>query len=141
MITDIAEKPGFLKITVRFSKTDQLGATSAIVFEGQAENPLCPVETTLAFIKMRGVRPGPLLTHFNGTFLSRFQFNQVLAKALKFVDPSLTNVKSHSFRIGGATNAMYRGIPYTQIQKMGRWKSNAAKKYIRQVDINIAALN
>ena len=141
LISDIAIKPGFLKITVRFSKTDQSGKAHSLIFEGQKENPLCPVRATLEFLKLRGTNPGPLLMHYNGTFLSRFQFNKVLAAALKLADPSKTNVKAHSFRIGGATNAMFKGIPYEQIKSMGRWKSDAAKLYIRQTDINIALLN
>ena len=51
--------------------------------------------------KAQGTNPGPLLMHYNGTFLSRFQFNKILAAALKLADPSKTNVKAHSFRIVG----------------------------------------
>ena len=47
---------------------------------------------------------------------------------MKFVAPDILKVKSHSFRIGGATNAMCKGIPYESIKAMGRWKSEAAKK-------------
>ena len=51
------------------------------------------------------------------------------------------NVKAHSFRIGWASDAMFKGVLYGKIQEMGRWKSNAAKRYIRQVDINVSTLN
>ena len=140
MINDIAVKTGFVKITVRFSKTDQLGEGTAIVLKGQKDSPLCPVEATMEFAKIRGNQPGPLLMHFNGTFLSRYQFNQILAAALRLTRTQVKNVKAHSFRIGGATNAMFKGVPYEKIQEMGRWKSNAAKRYIRQVDINVSTL-
>ena len=141
LINDISLKPGFLKILVRFSKTDQTGRTNSIIFEGQKKNPLCPVEATLEFIKVRGPKPGPFMMHYNGTFLSRFQFNKVLAMTLQIAEPGITNIKTHSFRIGGATNAMFKGIPYSKIQEMGRWKSDAAKRYIRQININVASLN
>jgi hypothetical protein len=62
---------------------------------------------------------------------SKFQFNAVLKSVMKFVATNIENVKSHSFRIGGATNAMYKDIPYESIKAMGRWKSEAAQKYIR----------
>jgi hypothetical protein len=35
------------------------------------------------------------------------------------------------FRIGAASYAYEKGLPDERIQLMGRWKSNAYKKYIR----------
>ena len=59
---------------------------------------------------------------------------------LTLAGPEKRNVKAHSFRICRATNAMFKGIPYQKIKEMGRWKSDAAKGYIRQVEIDIASL-
>jgi hypothetical protein len=39
--------------------------------------------------------------------------------------------KAHSFRIGAATHAASRGYSDQDIQIMGRWHSDAFKKYIR----------
>jgi hypothetical protein len=96
------------------------------------------VSAAKCFLAQRGGYAGPLFSHFNNMFLSKFQFNAVLKSAMKFVASNIENVKSHSFRIGGATNAMYKGIPYESIKSMGRWKSEAAKKYIRIpiIDVN-----
>ena len=44
--------------------------------------------------------------------------------------------KGHSFRIGAATSAVAAGIPEAQIILMGRWSSDAYKKYIRIPVIN-----
>ena len=110
------------------------------MFKGQEGNPLCPVKATMDFLRIRGTKQGPLLTHYNGSFLSRFQFNKILEMTLTLAGPEKRNVKSHSFRIGGATNAMFKGIPYHKIKEMGRWKSDEAKDYIRQVEIDIASL-
>ena len=60
--------------------------------------------------------------------------------AVEIVNKSITNIKSHSFRIGGATNAISKGVPYEKVKEMGRWQSDAAKRYIRIPSINIAAL-
>ncbi|XP_074657153.1 uncharacterized protein LOC141910317 [Tubulanus polymorphus] len=38
---------------------------------------------------------------------------------------------SHSFRIGAATNAATNGVPEPVIRELGRWKSDAFKRYIR----------
>jgi len=40
----------------------------------------------------------------------------------------------HSFRAGGATELFTRGLPYEQIKKFGRWKSDAALIYYRDQD-------
>ena len=141
LLSDIAIQGNSLKVTIRFSKTDQKGLSTGLTLKGQSGNPLCPVEAIKEFLASRGQRAGPLFMHFNGTFLSRFQFNSMLASTIRFVEPQQRNIKAHSFRIGGATNAMCKGIPYSKIQEMGRWKSHAAKRYIRQVDIDVASLN
>ena len=141
LLNDIALKKGFIKIRMRFSKTDQLGLANTIVFKGHKGHPLCPVAATTEFLAIRGKRPGPLFMHYNGTYLSRFQFNKILEGAMQVAAPEKRNIKAHSFRIGGATNAMFKGIPYTKIQQMGRWQSHAAKRYIRQVDVNVESLN
>ena len=140
LLSDISIQGTSLKVTIRFSKTDQKGLSSGLTLKGQNGNPLCPVGAVREFMISRGQRAGPLFMHFNGTFLSRFQFNSMLASTIRFLEPQQRNIKAHSFRIGGATNAMCKGIPYSKIQEMGRWQSHAAKRYIRHVDIDVAAL-
>ena len=49
----------------------------------------------------------------------------------KFAGLNVKNYKSHSFRIGAATTAWAKGFSEEQIQQMGRWNSEAFKKYIR----------
>ena len=92
------------------------------------------------FINIRGCHEGPIFCHFGKSFLSRYQFNKVLEMSMKFVDASIINVKAHSFRIGGATNAICKGISYEKVNEMGRWKSDAAKSYIRILTIEVNVL-
>jgi hypothetical protein len=54
-----------------------------------------------------------------------------LQLSLKFAGLNVKNYKSHSFRIGAATTAWAKGFSEEQIQQMGRWNSEAFKKYIR----------
>jgi integrase len=41
---------------------------------------------------------------------------------------------AHSLRAGGATDLFAAGVPFTTIQKMGRWVSAAAVLYYRSVE-------
>jgi hypothetical protein len=136
---DILFKNESMKITIRFSKTDQMGKSTAIILQGSENSKICPVNAMRKFIDIRGCHEGPIFCHFGKTFLSRYQFNKVLDSAMKMVDPSVTNVKSHSFRIGGATNAICKGVSYEKVKEMGRWKSDAAKRYIRipTIEVNV----
>ena len=59
---------------------------------------------------------------------------------IEVIGKTITNVKSNSFRIGGATNTISKGVPYEKVKEMGRWQSDAAKRYIRIPSINVAAL-
>jgi hypothetical protein len=133
-------KKNEMNLRIRYSKTDQTGQSCVITIQGLKDEKLCPVSATKCFLAQRGSYTGPLFSHFNRTFLSKFQFNAVLTSTMKFVAPDILNVKSHSFRIGGATNAMCKGIPYESIKAMGRWKSEACKKYIRIPIINVSQL-
>ena len=45
--------------------------------------------------------------------------------------PGSTRYKGHSFRIGAATFAAECGFSDAQIRLMGRWQSDAFRKYIR----------
>ena len=58
-----------------------------------------------------------------------------------------TNINTHSFRAGGATNLANLGVPDYVIQIMGRWRSDAYKRYlhfsdsyIRQLHVRMATL-
>jgi len=138
-INDIAFKDNSMKIVIRFSKTDQLGKSTTMIIEGNPMSTLCPVQAAKDFIESRGQYAGPLFCHFNRLFLSRFQFNKVLSSALKFIN-SEKHIRPHSFRIGGATHAICKGMTYEKVQEMGRWQSDSAKKYIRIPIINVLSL-
>ena len=61
----------------------------------------------------------------NGAALTRSNFNAVIQRIF---GPDYT---SHSFRIGGATAAAEAGVAPNIIQKLGRWKSDCFRIYIR----------
>jgi hypothetical protein len=67
----------------------------------------------------------------NGDPIPRQFFNRYLRFAFTWCGLDTDRYKGHSFRIGAASYAYEKGLPDERIQLMGRWKSNAYKKYIR----------
>ena len=84
-----------MKLRIRYSKSDQMGKSCEIIINGSQNENLCAVSAAKGFIAQRGRYAGPLFSHFNHTFLSRFQFNKVLQTAINFVSPDVKNVKFH----------------------------------------------
>jgi hypothetical protein len=94
-------------------------------------SPYCPVSHLSQFISARGSTAGPLFQFPNGAAISRNFFQQHLARSLAWSNAASHFIRSHSFRIGAATAAAAAGHHDEAIQRMGRWKSSAFKKYIR----------
>lgn len=92
---------------------------------------LCPVYTLHQYLQLFRHKDGPLFQFLDSSTVTYSYFCKVLQSVLKFIklDPSV--YKGHSFRIGAATSAAARGVPEHIIQKMGRWKSDAVKHYVR----------
>ena len=92
----------------------------------------CPVRAMLLYLTYRSKIGGPLFIMPNKTAVTRAFFARKLSTAL--IHTSVENpsrFKSHSFRIGSATSMASKGLSDTEIQRMGRWNSNAFKRYIR----------
>ena len=95
------------------------------------DSAYCPVEALRNYLNKRGDTAGPLFTFNNLKPVTRQFFNTQLQTCLRLAGINDINFKSHSFRIGAATTAANNGIPEDQIKLMGRWHSDAFKKYIR----------
>ena len=123
-----------VRLTIRQSKTDQLGLKTTL-FLSETGDLACPVSSVSNF---RAVRTQAVsnsrqfLVHFDGNPLTRYQFSSILAKTVQFCNIT-GEFRSHSFRIGAATEAAMRGIPDHTIKQWGRWKSGAYASYIRFV--------
>jgi hypothetical protein len=108
--------------------------TSTIRLHQNQTNPgLCPHRSLLQYLDVRkhDSPSQPLFSFMSGAPVPRQFFTEQLRLALSFCNLNLHNYQTHSFRIGAATTAAARGFSELQIQHMGRWKSNAFKKYIR----------
>ena len=83
------------------------------------------------YVRYRGKSPGYLFVWPNGDPVSHTQFASTLNLCLSFAGLSTTLYKSHSFRVGAATWAVSQGASDTQLREMGRWSSDAFKRYVR----------
>ena len=91
----------------------------------------CPMQGLLDYLQIRGDCSGPLFINADGSPVLRSQFQANLNLVLTFCHFDLQVYKGHSFRIGAATLAAQQGCSDAQIRIMGRWKSDAFKKYLR----------
>ena len=117
-------------VTIKFNsfKHHQGRPISLVI---KPSSPMCPVQAMQKYLELRGSTPGPLFVYPGQPVLSRTCFVQRLKSSLIWVGFDPASFKSHSFRIGAATEAAQRGLPDSEIQALGRWKSSAFKKYIR----------
>lgn len=98
------------------------------VFE---KEEFCPVLALFQYLKLRRAREGPLYVQPNQKAVSYQNFCYILKQTLLVAQCNPSMYKSHSFRIGAASTAASQGVPEADIQAMGRWHSNAFKRYIR----------
>ncbi|CAG2214440.1 unnamed protein product [Mytilus edulis] len=134
-LSDVVVSDCQLKINIKKSKTDQRGYSTFIVINKYRDNAsICPVLTLKKYLAARPAVSGcyHLFMHFDGSPLTRYQLSAMLRKSVNFCNiPNPNLLKSHSFRIGAATEASKRGINDEAIKKWGRWSSGAFERYIR----------
>ncbi|XP_053395191.1 uncharacterized protein LOC123542500 isoform X3 [Mercenaria mercenaria] len=92
---------------------------------------MCPVHALYSYYTLRNPPPGPLFSFFDNSQVTRSFFCTKLQMSLTWAGYSTDFYKGHSFRIGAASQAAFSGVPEEKIRLMGRWSSNAFKKYIR----------
>ncbi|XP_070202998.1 integrase/recombinase xerD homolog [Littorina saxatilis] len=91
---------------------------------------ICPVQALKQYIGKRGCMTGPLFM-LKGRSLLRREFVTTLKAMLNIAGIPAGRFNSHSFRIGAATSSAAKGASDAQIRKLGRWQSDAFKRYIR----------
>ncbi len=91
----------------------------------------CPVYLLSRFCQVRGSQTGYLFTYPDASPVPRSAFVATLSQCLRLLHLDTSYYKGHSFRIGAATYASSLGCSDSQIRVLGRWRSDAFKKYIR----------
>ena len=84
-----------------------------------------------AYLLRRGFCNGPLFCTEDGCAVSHQLFTDYLALIFRTCGLNPTQYKGHSFGIGAATLPAESGFSDAQIRLLGRWKSDAFRKYIR----------
>ena len=123
-------KDQFIRLRLQHSKCDQ-AVKGTFIDIAKTDTPVCPVKLLKDYLAVRSKLNGLLFCHFNGKHVSRYQFSSILSKSLKVLGIDSSGIKSHSFRIGAATEAAAKGICNEEIMKLGMWKSETYKSYIR----------
>ncbi|XP_060590037.1 uncharacterized protein LOC132745207 isoform X1 [Ruditapes philippinarum] len=118
-------------ICLRHSKTNKTGVPVYLKLPKEKDN-LCPVNALSNFLSMRPKTQGPLFIHNDSSPVTGTQFSAVLSKCVLRARLSFgCCYKTHSFRIGRATDLAIMGVPAKAIMKAGRWNSDCYKLYIR----------
>ena len=130
-------------ILLKKSKTDKTREGVRVTL-GQTDSEICPVKAlALHWSHREALFPGlldsqsPLFLSQNGLPVSKDSFSARLAALSAHVGVE-GSVTAHSLRIGAATAAWLRGCSDSQIQALGRWKSDSFKRYLR-IDSNAIA--
>ncbi|XP_052226643.1 integrase/recombinase xerD homolog isoform X2 [Dreissena polymorpha] len=117
-------------VTIRNYKHSK-GQCTSIPLASQSNKQLCPVRALFKYIRLCPSDTGPLFKFANGEPVTATFFRSNLRTCVVASQLSPHRYTSHSFRIGGATHAHSQNMSASQIQQLGRWKSNAYLKYIR----------
>ena len=123
-----------LVVTLKWSKTNQLGREETFPLLRNDGHPLCPVAAYRNMVRARpadATAPAFLIKTRGvvGTVTYR-QYQDRIKKAISSLDLDPSLYSSHSFRRGGATYAFQCGVPAELIKRIGDWKSDAYLEYI-----------
>lgn len=112
-------------------KTKRSAAPAVIYLEASEKSAMCPVTALCEYKSIFSHTSGPFFQFIGGTPVSYAYVSAQLSAAIQFCGLDATKYKNHSFRIGAATSAASLGFSENEIQSLGRWSSNAVKRYIR----------
>lgn len=118
-------------IRIRSSKTSQRGPSVSIRIPNSVSDGISCVQFMRDYVHVRPHQGNFFFCHANGEPLTRSQFSGVLSKVLKHAGFLSDAYRSHSFRIGRASELAVNGVSDDTIKQMGRWTSNAYMSYLR----------
>ncbi len=127
-----------LVVTIRRSKTDQVGAGRRVGIPYGSRLPTCPVRATDAWCQAARIGDGRLFLpvnrggHLSGKRLSAAAINRIVQRAVARTGTDPDPYSAHSLRAGFATYASQRGASDRAIAHQTRHRSLASlNQYIR----------
>ena len=137
LVSDVSFNDDYsiMVLIIKASKTDPFRVGTQIRI-GAVGGYMCPVTLMRRYLRIHP-GSGPLFQLEPGRYLVR---NDVVV-FLRRVLPNIPNINTHSFLIGGASAAASAGIPDSQIQILGRWSSDAYRRYLHLSDDAILQLS
>ncbi len=141
-LADLTVTDSGLKVLIRFSKTDQVGAGEEVGIHRSADPKLCPVKALQTWLALRGHEPGALFHQItrSGRVRPVRLSDRGVARAVKAaaigagLEPD--RYAGHSLRAGLATSASNAGADLMQIMNQTRHRSvDTARRYVRDAEI------
>ena len=117
-------------ICIKFYKFKHHVGSPVTIVVKPTGSVFCPVKVLLEYLYLRGNHPGPLFSFLDRAPVSYMYYHDVFLRAVRSAGIKY-HVSPHSCRIGAATHAAVLGTPAEEIRRMGRWNSDAFRKYIR----------
>ena len=132
-----------LSVRIRHSKTDQSGKGFTLLIGPSPDQEVCPVRAIQQYLSLNFLSShAQLFTYRSGAALSKQDISREIRNLLPLcgvVCPE--EYATHSLRIGVATAAAIAEVPEHLIRHIGRWKSDAALKYIRVCSVEVSQLS
>jgi integrase len=142
-IDSIKIKEGRLSINLGITKTDRTGDDDDdTIIEGCRNKSICPVQLFNRYMSKRRLMKVNSESLF---ILNEKPINySIINKIVKEIASAMginKGISGHSIRIGGATRAALVGISEMDIMTIGRWKSDAFRRYIRSISVGNKGLS
>jgi len=129
---EVTEKA--LLVTLKWSKTNQVGREEVFPLLKNKKSILCPAAAYKRMIKefpAKDASPAFMIKKFGKLQPVTYrQYQARIKKAMLDVGEDPEGYTSHSFRRGGATYAFKCGVSAGMIKRLGDWKSDAYLEYI-----------
>ena len=93
-------------------------------------NRACPVLAFIKYAKVQTPKGGQFFIKVDGTPINSGDLANMLWRLSEFLNLPHQHFKPHSLRIGGSSHLHLLGVLVHKIKEIGRWSSDAFKKYI-----------
>jgi hypothetical protein len=132
--------PPYVVVSLKRTKTQIHGDKVVIGCSGTKVSGYCALSKylQLRFGKNIAITNPAALVYESGNVLDHVSFSQFTKATVKKLGLDPARYSAHSYRSGAATSAGSNHFGDWEVQRLGRWRSQAYKTYIRQPDSHSA---